>query len=268
MGDDSRPPATGYPVHSYPPPQVSATASNGYPQQPSSAYPYPAPPQQQPNPYFYNNNNNNNNNYPYQGQPAPTYYIDQQRSAFIRRVIAGMMAVFIILGCIFFITWLVLRPKFPEFRIDSATVTGFNLSDTVSGVWDFRVTVFNPNKKVNIVYEEVESNLAYKSNSIADNTMAPFAQGKRNMTTIRVSFAASGAYLKDKAVGALTKDRSDGIVGFEVRIYSRVLFDAGIWRVRRRLLRVLCQDVNIAIPVGGSGSGNMTAGAKGCRVGW
>ncbi|KAL9685155.1 hypothetical protein QQ045_022602 [Rhodiola kirilowii] len=68
--------------------------------------------------------------------------------------------------------------------------------------------------------------------------MVPFAHVRRNMTTIRVSFATSGVYLKDKAAGALTRDRSDdGIVGFEVRIYSRVLFDAGIWRVKRRLLR-------------------------------
>uniref|UniRef100_A0A7N0V0Y1 Late embryogenesis abundant protein LEA-2 subgroup domain-containing protein n=1 Tax=Kalanchoe fedtschenkoi TaxID=63787 RepID=A0A7N0V0Y1_KALFE len=261
MGDDSRPPATGYPVHPYPPPQP-ASAANGYPQQPSSAYPYPAPPQQQPNPYFYHHNNNNN----YQAAPPP-YYVDQRRSVFLRRLIAGMMAVFIILGVILFITWLVLRPKFPEFRVDSAAVTGFNLSSSVSGAWDFRVAVSNPNSKVSITYEEVESNLAYDSAFIADNTLAPFAQGKKNLTTIRVSFAASGSYLNDRTLKALSADRSDdGVVGFEVRIFSRVLFDAGIWRIRRRLLRVFCDDLKIAI--GSSGSGNMTGGAKGCRVGW
>uniref|UniRef100_A0A7N0RHF0 Late embryogenesis abundant protein LEA-2 subgroup domain-containing protein n=1 Tax=Kalanchoe fedtschenkoi TaxID=63787 RepID=A0A7N0RHF0_KALFE len=255
MGDDSRPPATGYPVHPYPPPQQAA---NGYAQQPSSAYPYPPPHQQHPNPYFYNSN--------YQAPPRD-YHVDQQRNAFLRRMITAMIAVFVIFCVIFFITWLVLRPKFPEFRVDSASVTGFNLSSSVSGAWVFGVTVSNPNKKVDIVYEEVESSLAYDYDFIADSTLAPFTQGKRNVTTIRASFAASGSYLNDRSLARLNRDRGDdGVVGFQVRIYSRALFNAGVWRVRRRLLRVLCDDLRIAI--GSNGAGNMTGGPKGCIVGW
>ncbi|KAL9673357.1 hypothetical protein QQ045_029613 [Rhodiola kirilowii] len=244
MADDSRQPVTGYPVHPYTPPQPS----DGYFQQQYAAYAYPAPPHLQP--------------------PPPTYYVDQERRDSLRCVITGITAALILICVVTFITWLVLRPKFPEFRVDSATVTGFNVTDySLSGAWDFRVSVSNPNKKFSIVFEEVDSDLSYSVFSIADNTLAPFTLGKRNASTIRVSFAASESYLGDGVKWVLARDRSDdGFVGFDVRIYSWVEFDGGLWRVRKQVLKVLCHNVSISI--GSSSSGNMTGGSKGCIVGW
>ncbi|KAF8009497.1 hypothetical protein BT93_J0484 [Corymbia citriodora subsp. variegata] len=114
MADHSRPPAAGYPV----PP--SGAYSNGYPpgaHSDAAAYHYAAPPPQYAN---------------YQ------YYAPDRRTKFLRYFLVAMIAFFVVVGTILFIVWIILRPHYPVFRVESMTLTNFSVSSSsprVSGDW-------------------------------------------------------------------------------------------------------------------------------------
>lgn len=252
MADPSRP-VTGYP------------APPGYPQHNpipnghATAYPYAAPPPPPPQPTYYNPNPN-----PYYSDPYAA-----QRTTFFRRIFAFLIASIIITGTIIFIVWLVLRPRIPVFRVDSFTLTNFNISPSTSlitGNWDVRFTVRNPNRKIALSYDHIEAYVFYKSESLSVTTVPPFAQGTKNETSVRATFAAASAYIENSVADGINSERSRGSVVFNVRMLARVRFKAGVWRARKRLLTVFCRDLSIALSSNSSG-GSLTGGSRECRVG-
>ncbi|KAL3610948.1 hypothetical protein D5086_001968 [Populus alba] len=242
--DPSRP-ATGYPV-----------VPNGTYQAPppaGSAYPYQAPPPHQPTyPYTYNTN-----------QTYPN-----QRAIFLRRLIIALIIFTGILFTILFICWLVIRPHFPEFRVTSLSISNFNVSSsssTVTGTWNARYQVSNPNKKMKISYNEIQTSIFYKSEVLSRTRIPPFRQGKRNVTDIDVEYGATSSYIGQRTVSQINSDEGRGLVSFNLRIVADAGFKAeGFW-TRRRLLRVYCNDVAVGISRNGR-SGNLTGGAMRCSV--
>ncbi|CAN4099025.1 unnamed protein product [Withania somnifera] len=235
MGDPNRP-VTGYPAVAPPPP--------------ATTYPYAA------SPYY------NNNNYPY---PDP---YTAQRNTFLRRVIAILIASTIITGTILFIIWLVILPRIPEFQVDSLAVSNLSLSNSlITANWDLHFTAKNPNKKINLYYDEIAAAIFYESLSIADTTVPPFSMDKENETGQKVSFVASRAYVEKWAFEGMSKERGErGSVRFNVRMVAKVSFKAGGWRARRRYLRVYCGDLSVGVSSNKS-SGNLLGGERRCRVG-
>ncbi|GMN61171.1 hypothetical protein TIFTF001_030260 [Ficus carica] len=245
MADPSRP-VTGYPA----PPSSSYPQPNGYP------YPAPPPPPHQPPPPNYA--------YAYNYDPSAAA---ASRAAFLRRILAAMIAFFIISASVVFIVWLVLRPRLPKFWVDSFALNNLNTSSqTLSGDWAVGFSVYNPNKKMSIVYDEINSGIVYKSAFLSETRIAPFDQGKRDRTVVNATFSARNSYVEDWVVRGISDDRARGTVNFHVRVWARVGFRTGGWRLRRRLLRVLCENVGIGIS-SNSGSGKLVGGPKECRVG-
>lgn len=244
MGDQTRPqPVTGYPA--------GPANQNGYPP-PSSgtAYPYAAPP---PAAYNYNYYNNNN---PYYQQPD-AYAV--QRATFLRRVLAIFIACFVIAGTVIFIVWLILRPRLPEVRVDSFSVSNFNLSDNfLSGNWDLQFTAWNPNKKMTIYYDDIQASIYYDSKPLAETSVAPFFQGTRNETASKATFAATRTF-----VDGINKNTPN--IEFDVIMLARVRFKAGSWRARSRFLRVYCGDLKVGLAQNKS-SGNLVGGPRQCIV--
>lgn len=249
MADHSTP-GTGYPApNPHPHPQ---SQSNGYPSA-NTSYPYP-------NPNLHPNPN------PYYDTTAAN-----RRATLLRRIFAAIIAAVIITGTIIFIMWLVLRPRIPEFSIDTLTLTNFNVSPSsalITGNWDVRFTVRNPNKKITLVYDQIQAFIFYRYDSLSSTTVPPFVQGTKNQTQVRATFAASSAYAGRRAVDGIASERTRGSVSFNVRIVARVRFKAGAWRARRRFLRVLCGDLLVGVPSNGTaaGGGSLTGGPRGCRV--
>ncbi|KAG8644783.1 hypothetical protein MANES_11G165500v8 [Manihot esculenta] len=240
MADPSRP-ATGYPV----PP---AQHPNGYPP-PQSATAYAPPPT---NPYYYN-------------QPPP---YPNPRTALLRRLIAALIVITVLFLTILFICWLVIRPHRPQFHVTSLSVTNLNVSTSsqrLTGYWNARLQVYNPNKKLKISYDEIASSILYKSEILSQTRIPPFKQDTKHLTTIDAEFSAVDSYVDERVVNGINGDRARGSVGFNLRVVADVGFKVGRFRARRRLLRVWCDNVDIGLSANG-GSGNLTAGSKECKV--
>ncbi|KAK4784909.1 hypothetical protein SAY86_001598 [Trapa natans] len=245
MAENPRPPATGYPV----PP--SGAYTNGYPPAVSNtAYTYAAP---------------QYSNYQYHGQLQQQY---PRRSAFMRYFLVVVIAFFIITGCIFFIVWLVFRPRIPEFSVQSVKVSNFSVVDTmhVSGTWQVGLLLVNPNKKMKISYGTINAELYYNSEFITLTLIPPLDQDTRNQTALDALFSADNAYVQPRAVSDLNSDRAKGNVAFQIKGEARIRFSSGWWRVRRRELRFWCVDLAVGLSSSSNGTVNLTDGKRNCKV--
>lgn len=234
MQDSSRP-VTGYPVQNPngcapPPPATSATA-----------YPYVNP-----------------NPYPYYPAPPP----QNSRPTFYRRLLVAFAILLIIFGVLLFILWLVLRPKVPDFSIQSLSLSNFNASNQhVTATWNAQFRVSNPNKKLTISYGDVISYVFYENYYLTQTRIEPFVQGTRNVTVVEASYSVVDSFVDAKVVAAMNGERTRGEIKFNVRVVAEVAFRYGGLRGRRRILRVWCKDVTLT-----GSSGKMTGGPKKCSI--
>ncbi|XVE59636.1 hypothetical protein DITRI_Ditri05aG0062000 [Diplodiscus trichospermus] len=236
MQDSSRP-VTGYPVQNLngcapPPPAASGTA-----------YPYVSP---NPQPYYYS-------------APPP----QNPRPTFFRRLLVAFAIVLIIFGTILLIVWLVVRPKFPDFSIQSLSPSNFNASNQrVNATWNAQFQVSNQNKKLSLSYDDVVSSIFHKDNFLTETRIGPFVQGTRNVSTVEASYSVVDSFVEGKVVDEMNGERSRGQIKFNVKVLADVAFRYGGWRGRRRILRVWCNDVALT-----GSSGELTGGPNKCSVG-
>ncbi|KAM5584978.1 NDR1/HIN1-like protein 10 [Rosa sericea] len=228
---------------------------------------YPAPPYAQPYPANNGQPNGSYPNYPVYQRGGP-YNAYTARAAFLRRFVIAMVFLFVIIGSLLLMIWLILRPKIPDFRVDSFTVTNLNVSSSrqsLTGTWSVGFDVFNPNKKMTIEYDEIASSVFYRSGFISETRIPPFRQGKRVRSAVNATFSAANSFVDDRVASGINADRAArGAVSFNIKLLARVQFRKGGWRLRRRLLRVLCRDVPLMIS--NNGTGTMTGGGRDCGV--
>lgn len=257
MADPNRP-VTGYPAAN---PQANGYSANPPPS--GTAYPYAAPPPPG-NPYY--NNHQTNAYYP------QNYQYDQEsvrRATCLRRVFAFVIGLVVIFGTITFIVWLVLRPQLPEFRVDSFSVSNFTLGNDslITFTSEIRLTARNPNKKMTLAYDHIEAVIFYRSGLLSETTVPPFSQDTKNQTSLSANFAAAERFVEKPVLDGINGERSNkGQVNFNLRMLSRVRFEAKAWKTRRRSLKVFCGDLIVGISSNGR-SGALTGGPKQCRVG-
>lgn len=242
--------ATGYPA-----PSAASHAAGGYP--------YAAPP---PHPTHYANNANPNPN------PNAFYYSapygTAQRATYYRRFMVAVVSILIIFATVLFIIWLVLRPRVPQFRMDSLSLSQFNVSSSssVSGNWTASFTVYNPNSKMHVYYDDLDGGVYYRSELLATNRLPPFDQATKSSRNMSATFVATTAYVDGWVASGINGDRGHGSVKFNLKIVATVHFKAGGWWTRRRFLRVFCDDLPVGIS-SNSAIGSLTGGPQNCAVG-
>jgi hypothetical protein len=240
---------TGYPAQSS---QVAA----GYPAGTAYAYVAPRPTSYTAQTYGPGPAHNNN------------YYQRRTRPSFLCRLIIIASAVFAIMGIVFFIAWLILKPRLPEFRVDSASVSQLNVtsSSELTATWNFTLFVRNPNTKLNLYYDRLQASVSYGRDDILSMTsLQPFFQPKRNETRVLVRFSVVDEYVREKVATRISDEKAIGSVGFRVRVIALVKFRSGIWWTRQRLLRVYCDRVQIGFG-SNNGTGSLTGQSVPCEV--
>ncbi|XP_070682495.1 uncharacterized protein [Malus domestica] len=147
------------------------------------------------------------------------------------------------------VIWLVLRPKVPDFRLDSLSLTNFNVSSSrsLSDKWSIGFSFYNPNKKLSFRYEEVVSSIFYQNGFISETRVQPFAQGRKDRNLVNATLSAVNSFGDARMVRGIEVDRGRRTVSFNVKVLARIQFQNGWWRLRQRLLRVLCRGVAVSV---------------------
>ncbi|PIA54371.1 hypothetical protein AQUCO_00900720v1 [Aquilegia coerulea] len=206
-------------------------------------YPYPAPPHN-PNPY-----------------PARSYAFSHA----LRRLVIFLISALIIFCILSFVTWLIFRPRLPEFRVDSATIPPVNTSTLViPPYWEIGFLVKNTNRKTDIQYEPIVSSLFYGEDQLlCETTLLPFKQKKQ---TEMVLWSRFNDVDNEKVLDIISDDKKRGMVSLNVAMLGWIRFKAGAWKTRYNLMRVICMDVRIGFN-SSTGVGNYLGGSsERCKV--
>ncbi|KAJ4961638.1 hypothetical protein NE237_021548 [Protea cynaroides] len=103
--------------------------------------------------------------------------------------ISLLILLVIIIAAVLGILYLVFQPKIPKYSIDGLTITDFSINTNMSLSAEFivRLTIYNPNKKIGIYYEN-GSNLTawYTSTKLCEGSLPKFYQGHKNTTVLDV----------------------------------------------------------------------------------
>lgn len=190
------------------------------------------------------------------------------RPSFLCRLIAAATVLFAILGLIFLITWLVLKPRLPEFRVDSVSASLLNTTRSqLTAAWNITLVVRNPNTKLNIYYDRLQASVVYRDGSlISTMPLPPFFQPKRNETRVRFQLGVVGQYVGEEVATEISDERAGGSVGFGVTVFAWMRFRTGSWwRTSQCLLRVYCDRVQIGFDPS-KASGSLTSQPGSCEV--
>ncbi|CAH8357695.1 unnamed protein product [Eruca vesicaria subsp. sativa] len=226
---------------------------------PASGYPYPNPPQQSnTNGYPPNANPYHNHNTSYAPHHNP-------RAILIRRLFIASMVFLLVLGIIFFLFFILVRPQLPYAYINSLSLSNFNVSKNhLTGNWDLQLRFQNPNTKMSLYYNTVFCTLYYNRVSLSETRLQPFDQGTKDETPINAALSVSGTYVETRLADSIGKERAaKGSVEFDLRMVSSVTFRYGVYR-RRRYVTVYCYDVAVGVPANSS-SGKVVGSAKRCK---
>ncbi|KAM0887335.1 hypothetical protein ACQ4PT_029142 [Festuca glaucescens] len=248
-------PAMGYPANAAPNPNPNSNtayyaaapppAANGngtaafgvaypYPAPPPQHHHHPPPPPQHPYHHQYHN--------PYHAPPPPP-------PTCLRRLLALVVAAFLLLGAGTFIVWLLLRPRAPAFSLATLSLSRVAYSpanSNLSAAFDASFLAENPNAKLTVSYSSLLASVALAPSSpIAVTSLPPFVQAPRSNTALPFRLQVDGAYVGPDEVAPLKSGANGGTMEVQVRLTAVAVFDRGGWRTRRRVMRVICEDVPV-----------------------
>ncbi|KAJ0974753.1 hypothetical protein J5N97_016718 [Dioscorea zingiberensis] len=160
---------------------------------------------------------------------------DSLTSRVSRFVCAVFLTVLSIVGVIFFILWLALRPHRPHFYLSSLSVP--NLDPYHSPI-SFTVSDHNPNHNIGIFCDSIGATVFFNNIEVGSvpSLSEPFYQPPLNTTELRGTTAGNGGG-GGPAAGSEPPDRVDG---FRVELRAKIRFQLSTWDTHRHKIHANC----------------------------
>lgn len=189
----------------------------------------------------------------------------------VRGLITSLILLFVLVSAACFIAWLALHPRAPVFRVDSLTVSGFNISSPqFAPRFNLELVISNPNRKIFFFIDHFGLLVSYRGipllKSAVDSSTSIKILGKR---TSEVEFELDMKKLSDKKKRKVLRDIkgdwSRGVVSFQVKVNVRVKFRAGRWLSRQRFVDAFCKDLSVEF-LPAKETGKLHDGGRICSV--
>ncbi|KAF5179500.1 General transcription and dna repair factor iih helicase subunit xpb [Thalictrum thalictroides] len=158
---------------------------------------------------------------PYNPPPSPPPPPPPRRSTLILPICLCTVSVIVVFGIISGLIMLIIQPQLPEFQVDSISIPLLNssTSDTLP-TWEIGFHVRNPNKKMKIFYDDLETSLSYNEDYseelLCETELSPFSQGTKNDTVLWARFS----YVQESSVTYITEKINHGVVSMKVKLYG------------------------------------------------
>ncbi|WCJ34202.1 hypothetical protein M5689_015521 [Euphorbia peplus] len=207
------------------------------------------------------------------GPPPPLQLEDQQArikkvSGIFRGLVAGIIFFFLFLCIISIITWLILHPVVPIFHLNSFNVSDFKISPSpnfLTANFVANITAINPNEKLVIEFYDVDAFIIYNGEYLLGASMGePFNLKIKENYTMELKTSAGNNIsddsdeFKSNEMRKIATDRSSsGKVRFELRIFFWGTFKSGHWWERNAMIKVFCEDLDIAFLNNNSTNGTL-----------
>ena len=175
-------------------------------------------------------------------------------SNFIRRFIFMLISLFIIISIIFSIAWIILKPQPAHFILNSFTVSNFTLSDSqeTNGKYVIQFTVTNPNKKINLYFQNFSISVKYRKTCLSKTWVASRALllEKLNQTSMSADLDSNSTPIccvkkNDHDLKELGQNLISGVINLKVEMVVSTIFRAGKWLSMERSIFVSCKNLRV-----------------------
>lgn len=164
----------------------------------------------------------------------------------VRFVATCLLALIVLVALAVLITWLVVRPKKLVYTIENGSVQNFNLTNNnLNATFDFVLRAYNPNSKMSVYYDYIESTVTYEDQTLAFNTFDPFFQPHRNVSRVESKYVALNSALSPSTFKDMRIEKTSGEIEVDVRYKAKIRFKVGIWKSSHRTLRIVCSSVAV-----------------------
>ncbi|KAJ9554802.1 hypothetical protein OSB04_009416 [Centaurea solstitialis] len=180
---------------------------------------------------------------------------EDKKKKILKRILAGFAILAVIVLIIFFITWAVLQPKKPRFVLQDATIYTFNVSAPILLSSNFQITIAarNPNAKIGIYYDKLDTYATYHSQQITYFTaIQPVYQGHKDTNIWSPFVYGTNVPVAPYNGAALSQDQANGAIGLVIKMSGRVRWRVGSFISGRYHIHVTCPAY---IPFGNKNSG-------------
>ncbi|XVF27811.1 hypothetical protein REPUB_Repub14bG0141000 [Reevesia pubescens] len=192
---------------------------------------------------------------PLKGRHTASYYAQRVRESCTTRATKVLCAIFLslllIVGIIFFILWLSLRPHRPRFHITEFKVPGLaQPSGLLNAQIMFNVTARNPNQDIRFYYDSMVGSVFYKNHKIGSTPLLhPFYQKPKTTTIVYGTTGAATLTVNSNSWKEFTGERKKGTVMFRLEITSVIRFKVLTLDTKHQKMHVNCD-----VAVGPDGS--------------
>ncbi|GAB2227573.1 hypothetical protein Droror1_Dr00009398 [Drosera rotundifolia] len=150
-----------------------------------------------------------------------------------------------------FLLWLILHPAKPQFSLKEANINQLNFTEPYLLNSSIQVTfeTKNPNQKVGIYYDQLQTYASYKGQQITLDTHIPsFYQGLQESNLISASLIGGGVPVASSIGYNVGRDKVAGNVVLSLKVDGQVRWRIGTWVSGRYRIDVNCIAV---LPFGG-----------------
>ncbi|KAI5666450.1 hypothetical protein M9H77_16303 [Catharanthus roseus] len=179
---------------------------------------------------------------------APSSQPRRQSSSLLRIIAIILLSLIILVGLAVLIIWLSVKPRKLIYTIESASIHNYNLShDLLNATFDFELRAYNPNTKLSIYYDRIETKVTYDDTTLAFNNLPPFYQPRKNVTRLGLNLVSKDVVLFPGISKNLRMEKNSGEIEVEVRVKAKVRFKVGIWKSNHRTLKLLCAPIMVHV---------------------
>ncbi|KAM0977976.1 hypothetical protein ACFX13_014258 [Malus domestica] len=167
-----------------------------------------------------------------------------------------IMTAVVFMGLAFFVFWLIVRPNRVKFHVTDATLTQFNFSNdnTLHYNLALNLTIRNPNKKIGIYYDRIETRAFYEDQRFSTVTLTPFYQGHKQTNVLNPVFQGQQVVQGSKLLSEYNQQKSTGIYEIDLKIYLRIRFKFGLIKTGKFKPKIEC-DLKVPMTQNGNSVG-------------
>ncbi|KAJ7971654.1 Late embryogenesis abundant protein [Quillaja saponaria] len=161
--------------------------------------------------------------------------------------------VVVIIGIAVLIVWLIFRPNKVKFHVTEATLIEFNFTNnTLRYDLALNMTVRNPNKRIGIYYDTIEATTFYEDQRFGMQYLPTFYQGHKNTSVLSPVFKGQQlVLLGTEEMSEFNNDKTDGEYNIDLKLYLRIRFKFGIFKVGIFKPRIKC-DLKVPLRTNGT----------------
>ncbi|XP_058786353.1 NDR1/HIN1-like protein 10 [Vicia villosa] len=170
-----------------------------------------------------------------------------------------LLAIIIVVALIILILFLIIKPQTFKFSVHKAKLSQFNYTtktNTLHYNLVLNFTARNPNKNLNIYYDDINGHVSYKGTRFASTDVITrlnsFRQYTNSTNLMSGVFSGQRRVVFDRdQVSGFEHDKKDGVFLIEVKLYFKIRFVLDGFNVGHNKGNIKC---GLYVPFGSNGT--------------